>query len=303
MNGLRVLKTSILASLQDRGRFGYGDIGISQSGIMDEFSFNHLNNLLANPFNTNALEIYLGGVEFEVLGNTYGAYTGADANISINASKVPMWQSLALKNGDKIKIDFAKKGSIIYFGVAGGFGGDKILGSHSLSQKEGIGKVLRVGDVLEFTCKNTNEIRKLKKEFLPKFEDEISLRLIPSYQFEDFDKEDIYKFFNTTYKVSPQSNRMGVRLNGEALKNVKKGIISEGISYASVQIPSHGEPIVLLKERQTIGGYPKIGSILPLDAFKLAQSRVGNRVRFEKISLEYAGEKMREFYRDFSFYM
>lgn len=304
MSGLRVLKTSLLASLQDLGRVGYADIGICQSGVMDEFSFNHLNNLLANPYNTNAIEINLGGVEFEVLGETNIAFTGADTKISLNSVQVLMWKSLHVKDKDKIKIDFAKNGTTIYLGVEGGFDEIKVLGSNSVSIKEGIGgKPLKVGDFLPFTCKNLKESRRLKDEFLPSFKDEIILHVIPSYQYDKFDKKELEKFFSSIYKVTPQSNRMGFRLSGYALKNVQKGIISEGISYGAIQIPSHGEPIILLKERQSIGGYPKIGSILPLDCFFLAQSKANVNVRFKEISLEKATKKMRDFYGDFSFYM
>lgn len=301
MSGMRVLKTSLLSSLQDLGRVGYGDIGVSQSGVMDECSFNHLNNLLANPYNTNAIEISLGGVEFEVLGDTHIAITGAEVKITINQIEVPMWKSLHVRKDDRISIGFAKSGTTIYLGVCGGFEIQKILGSNSVCIKEGIGgSALKVGDILPFACKSFNESRKLKDEFLPHFKDEITLHVIPSYQYEQFDKNELEKFFISTYKVTPQSNRMGFRLSGYTLKNVKKGIISEGISYGSIQIPTHGEPIILLKERQTIGGYPKIGTVLPLDCFMLAQSKVGTKVRFSKISLENATKKMREFYADFN---
>lgn len=300
MNGIKVLKTSLLASIQDLGRVGYSDIGLSSSGAMDEISYNYLNLLLGNDYGTNAIEINLGGVEFEISGSTNIAFTGANAKISINSVQIPMWKSLHVKDKDKIKIDFATNGTIIYLGVKDGFDLPKILGSNSASIKEKIGeKTLKVGDFLPFTCKDIKESRKLKDRFLPQFKDEITLHVIPTYQYESFDKTQLEKFFSTTYKTTPQSNRMGFRLSGYALENVSKGIISEGISYGAIQIPSHGEPIILLKERQSIGGYPKIGTLLPLDCFKLAQSKIGTKINFKQISLQKASEEMREFYSDF----
>lgn len=300
MSGLRVAKTSLLCSLQDLGRVGFGDIGITQSGVMDEVSYNYLNLLLNNPFGTNALEINLGQMEFEVLGETNIAFTGASAKISINSKQIPMYKSLHVEQNDKIKIEFATNGTILYLGVEGGFDIPKVLNSNSVSIKEKIGgEAVKVGDILPFTCRASKESRRLKDNYLPSYKEQITLHVIPAYQYEDFDKTQIEKFFSSTYQTTPQSNRMGFRLSGNALKNVQKGIISEAISYGAVQIPAHGEPIVLLNERQSIGGYPKIGTVLPLDCFILAQSKIGTKVKFKKISLENAVKKMREFYKIF----
>ncbi len=296
---MRVLKTSLLSSVQDMGRSGYAHIGLCQSGAMDEFSFHYANLLLGNAFGTNTLEIYLGGIELEILTDTNIVLTGADADVRLNGSLMPLWKSFYVKSGDKLSLGFAKKGNIIYLGVKGGFESKKLFDSFSYSQKEGLGSALKVGDKLEVFASVYKEKRKLKDEFLPKFDDELSLRLSPSYQFDEFSKEDVKTLLSSTYTVSPQSNRMGFRLSGTPLKDVKKGIISEGICFGAVQVPSDGEPIVLLKERQTIGGYPKVGTVLPLDCFSLAQAKVGTRVRFEMLGFQQASSLMREFYKDF----
>ncbi len=114
--------------------------------------------------------------------------------------------------------------------------------------------------------------------------------------FEDSQKE---KFFNSTYKVTGQNDRMGYRLSGAKIASTCKGIVSEPIAYGSVQIPAHGEPIVLLKERQTIGGYPKIGAVIPVDCFRLSQTKQDSDIRFELISLDKAREISIEFYNFF----
>ncbi len=297
---MRVLKSSLLASVQDLGRSGYAHIGLTWAGAMDEYAYNWANLLLDNEYGTNALEIYLGGVEFEILTPTNIVLTGAEVDAYLNGVKIPLWKSVYVRHGDKLSIGFAKKGNIIYLGVKGGFEAQKLYGSFSYSQKEGQGRVLKLGD--ELVCSQSLHVqnRKLKDEFVPKYKEELLLRISPSYQYENFSKENIKRFLISSYEVSAQTNRMGVRLKGEALENVQTKLISEGICFGAVQIPSDGQPIVLLKERQSIGGYPKIGTVLALDCFKLAQAKVGTKIRFELIDFKKAKELMREFYADFS---
>lgn len=304
MSKMRVLKTSLQASIQDLGRIGFGDIGVTQSGAADEFSFNWANNLLGNSYGTNAMEISYGGVSFSFDEQTAIAITGANVKCMLNKNPIPMWQSINIKAGDTLELGFSTDATTIYLGIKDGFIKDKVMGSASVSIKENIGgTAIKIGDELEYKSTIFNEIRHLKKEYIPKFQNEIVLRLIKGYQYESFKDRDIKSFFSTIYEVSNQTNRMGTRLSGEPLQNIQKGIISEGISYGAVQIPPHGEPIVLLKERQSIGGYPKIGSIIPQDCFLLSQAKPKTKVRFQEISLEEASVKMKNVYEDFSYYM
>ena len=112
-------------------------------------------------------------------------------------------------------------------------------------------------------------------------------------------KKEKEKFFSSEFSVSPESNRMGMKLNGEKITPKISGIISEGIAFGSIQIPSSGQPIILLKDRQTIGGYAKIGSVLAIDCFKLSQAKNNTKIRFEEIDIKSAQEKMKNFYLDF----
>lgn len=305
MGKIVVKKAGLQSSFQDLGRHGYADIGISEAGALDEYSFNTLNLLLGNFYATNMIEITLGGFEFQVISkHTMAAFTGANTPILLNNKPIKMWQSHFLKSGDIVKIGFAANGQRFYFGVSGGFEIEKTLGSFSSSIKENLGaNPLKNGDTLSFTCKDFLERRVLKKEYIPNYENNLTLRVIQGYQFDTFSDENKEIFFNSTYEVTPQSNRMGFRLQGEPLKNVQKGIISEGISFGAIQIPSDGQPIVLLKERQTIGGYPKLGSLLPIDCFKLSQCKPKTKVTFKPISLSKATKLMKEFYDGFKFYM
>ncbi len=301
MSGFEVLNPGILSTYQDLGRVGYGSIGVAPSGVMDEEAYNYLNLLLENPYGTNALEILLGGIKLKALESTQIAITGAKADIKINQKKVAGWRALNIKKGDILEIGFAKEGVRIYLGVKGGFKIPKSFGSCSSNIKEGIGEnPIKRGDTLPFTCKDfSTSLKILKSDHIPKYPDKIILRVVLGYQKDMFLDEQKEKFFSSTYTVTSQNDRMGYRLSGEKIKPSKNGIISEAIAFGAVQIPSHGEPIVLLKERQTIGGYPKIGSVIPVDCFKLVQLKQNQKVKFEEISLEEAIKKNRNFYQFF----
>ena len=139
----------------------------------------------------------------------------------------------------------------------------------------------------------------MKSKYLPTYSDKLELRVVLSYQEDKFPKEQKDKFFSSSYEITNEFNRMGCKLKGEAIRCDIDGIVSEGISFGAIQIPSDGQPIILLKDRQTIGGYPKIGSVLGIDCFKLAQAKPKTQVLFKPISLQEAQELTRKFYSSF----
>ena len=157
------------------------------------------------------------------------------------------------------------------------------------SIKEGFGGLngdkLKNGDFLSFKESRPSVCKRVKSELQGKYEDELILRVVLSYQDESFSKTEQEKFFSNSFKVTADFNRMACKLDGEPIKSSLNGIVSEGISFGAIQIPSDGKPIILLKERQTIGGYPKIGSVLGIDCFKLAQAKIGTIIKFEEISI------------------
>lgn len=184
--------------------------------------------------------------------------------------------------------------------VFGGFDIKKEFGSNSVTIKENLGGLdgnkLKKGDILPFNSCTFNYTMKLKEEFIPKYEDNLTLRVIFSYQENYFLDEEKKRFLTLTYLVTNDFNRMAVKLSGEAIKCEINGIISEAIAFGSIQIPKDGQPIVLLKDRQTIGGYPKIGVVLGIDCFKLSQAKANTKIRFQEISYEEAVKKTKEFY-------
>ena len=291
-----VLEGGILSLIEDFGRYGLCDKGITNSGVMDEYAYMALNSLLQNQPNTNCIEITMGGLKLEARGSCVIAVTGADARFCINSVKQNIWRTHNIKKGDILEFGYAKNGVKIYFGVKGGFHREKELDSNSTTLKEGIGQSLKKGNLLSFSHDETQDYSILLKEkFIPSYPKELEIRVVLGYQDSFFKSKEIEKFFSQTYTISPQFNRMGYRLEGEPIKCEIGGIISEGISFGAIQIPKDGKPIILLKERQTIGGYPKIGSVLPIDCFKLSQLKAGDRVKFKVMGIEEAQKKMKIF--------
>lgn len=300
---LEVINTPILATIQDKGRFSYSYIGVTNSGVMDEYAYLHANKMLRNPLDSNIIEISFSNVIFKVNKSTQIAITGAICEIFINEVPKKSWQTYNVKNGDIIKIGKILEGSRVYLSVSGGFDIKKDFGSNSTTIKEKLGGLngdkLNKGDILFFKeCEKTFNVR-LKSEYIPKYEDNLELRVLLSYQEEFFLKDEIEKFFSNTYTVTNDFNRMGCKLRGEPIKCKIDGIISEGISFGAIQIPSDGQPIILLKDRQTIGGYPKIGSVLSIDCFKLSQVKPNTKINFIPISIQEAQKKLKLFYSSF----
>lgn len=182
-----------------------------------------------------------------------------------------------------------------YLAVKGGFNLPRYEKSFSTTLKENRGKQLKVGDTIPFASSHTHIISRVQKRYIPRYSTHLKLRIVLGYQHHYFTHAQKETFFSSTYTLTTQMSRMGYKLQGEPIISSKGGIISEGIAFGAVQIPPNGQPIILLKERQTIGGYPKIGSILSIDCFRLAQMEIGSSIVFEPIDVEKAQVLMREF--------
>lgn len=299
-NGFEVIQPGIQATIQDLGRIGLAGIGVSAAGALDEFSFHHANKLLGNEYGTNMLEIVLGGIKLKAKGSTTFILCGAQVDATINNIPIEVWKTYRINDGDILNLGFASSGIRIYLSVLGGFDVKSEYGSCSVSIKEKLGgKPLHVKQFLPFTCKDFKDNRRLPKKYQPNYDKILTLRVVAGYQWDMFENEQRKKFFNSSYKVTGQNDRMGYRLSGEKITSTCKGIVSEPIAYGSIQIPAHGEPIVLLKERQTIGGYPKIGAVIPVDCFRLAQAKQDSQIKFELIELDEARDISRDFYKFF----
>ncbi len=299
MSYFLVKQAGFLSTIQDLGRFGYGDIGISQSGAMDEEAFLWANKLLQNHPNSNMLEITYGNVELISFTQSIFCITGASAPLYLNKQKINSYQCYKIDKGDRIKIGFVQKGVRLYFAIKDGFLEAKELNSASVSVKEQIKSPLKNGDKL-FCKKSTSTILSyLKKEYIPKYSNHLRARVTLGYEYQEFSKEALSRFFQTNFIIKSH-NRMGYFLSSPTpIQSQNIEIISNPISFGAIQITKSGEPIILLKERQSIGGYPKIGSVLPIDCFRLSQLKEGDSISFEPISLQEATKITRKFYKSF----
>lgn len=300
--GLWVTRPGISATVQDDGRSGYRQYGLAAGGALDLHAFNWANKLLENPPGSACLEIMLGGVQATAEVAMTIALTGADADITVNGRQVGHWQTLALKAGDRLAIGHAASGRILYLALAGGINTPQWFGSQSVVPREQIEGLKPISENTRLCAREASGAlphRQVPASFRPDYRDELTLRLIPGYQVRQFGDSDLLRLTTGQYEVTQQSDRMGFRLNGPALGEVPPGIISEGIATGAVQVPGDGQPIVLLNDGQTIGGYPKPGVIASLDCHRLAQRLPGQKIRFAFIDLADAQNERRLFNRYF----
>lgn len=296
MKQLRVISPGILSLLQDAGRFGKGQLGLTQGGPVDGHSFRWANMLVGNPINSTLIEHSAGGLILQAQSTCTVAVTGATLPLSLNGQAIPCWQAIPLQAGDELALGSFSRGLRAYIAVAGGIAAIPQFGSTATVMREGIGSPrLQAGDMLPLTSQtaapkppaNSAIDSQIHSRSLPG-DEPLILRLIEGYQAPLFSACQRARFYLNPYTVSSQSDRMGYKLSGSAIVCDTTQLLSEGISYGAVQIPPDGQPIVLLNDRQTLGGYPKIGNVLSLDCWVLAQATPGTRVQFSPISAEAA---------------
>lgn len=292
---LRVLKAGMLTSIQDLGRFGYQNQGIGTSGVMDVRSFKIANLLLDNPENEAVLEFTMIGPTLEFTSDTIIAITGGDFEPKINKEPVEMYKAIYATKGDILEFGSAKTGSRGYIAFSSYINVPVVMGSRSTNMKSMIGgfegRKLQNGDLLYF---------RIKRRYLPYFlsrklevdditDDDVEIRVVMGPQDDYFTKDGRETFLNNSYTVTGEFDRMGCRLEGPFIANKgSSDIISEGIAFGSIQVPSHGKPIILLSDRQTTGGYAKIATVASVDIPKLVQRKVDSKVRFKEITVEEA---------------
>jgi biotin-dependent carboxylase-like uncharacterized protein len=292
------------AYVEDLGRYGFQRYGVSVSGVVDETAARVANFLAGNGAGAAVIEITLKGISVEFKNDTLFAITGSPCEYTLNGKPLALWQSHYAKAGDVLAGSFMTSGLRNYLAVAGGIDVPLIMGSRSTNLRGKFGgyqgRELKKGDVLETgKAGEAGPLRALKADRIPRCENEIDLRVIMGPQDDAATEAGINTFLNSPYKVSFDSDRMGIRLAGEKIEHVKAAdIISDGIAFGSVQAPGDGQPIIMLAERQTTGGYCKIATAISADRSKLAQARPKCLIRFHKVSVEESLEALKE-YRSF----
>lgn len=289
---MTVLQPGMLSLLQDAGRHGYHRLGLSNGGPMDGEAYHYCNRLLQNPAGATVIEISAGGLQLATEVDSFICLTGATMPLDINGQARALWEVQPVAAGDIIHIGFARTGCRAYLGVAGGFTVAPSFGSTATVVREHIGglrgEALRSGDRLPCAASAARRRLYLREKDQPRYQNTLTVRVIPGYQQRHFNRTEQRRFFGSTYRVSQRCDRMGYRLEGPAIDCDISGILSEGICFGAIQIPPDGQPIVLLNDRQTIGGYPKIGAALSLDAARLSQLAAGSSVHFAPVTVHTA---------------
>ncbi|MCB5162989.1 biotin-dependent carboxyltransferase family protein [Marinomonas algarum] len=289
----KVIKPGLLALLQDLGRHGHQSIGLTTGGPMDEVAFRWANALLDNTPNAAQIEITFGMLSLEAQADTSIAITGADLGATLNGKSIMPWQTYPMRKGDLLAFHQPIWGLRAYLAVKGGFLCEPILGSVATVLREKIGGLtgkgdkLQKGDVLTYPTGLSHQQRSVPRRAIPNYGLK-EIAVILGYQYQSFSPLERAHFFSSDYGISSNSDRMGYRLEGNAINSATKGIISEGIAYGAIQIPKDGQPIVLLRDRQTIGGYPKIGCVTRISGSILAQQKPGDVIQFTPITVDQA---------------
>lgn len=293
MSRLMIEASTPLCLLQDAGRFGVRHLGVTQGGAADWCSMSWANWLLGNALDAAVVEITLGGFAVVAEEDCLLALAGADLDAQIDGQPLAPWRSFKLNKGQKLQFTQPLLGARAYLGAPGGFIAPKVLGSSATVVREelggldGLGVPLTRGATLSHHGE-PRQLREVPQAHQPDLRSNRPLDLVLGAQIGQFSGQSLFDVFNTTWAVDSRADRMGIRLLGAALQYQGAPMISEGIPLGAVQVPPDGQPIVLLNDRQTIGGYPRLGALTPLALARLAQRLPGDRVRFTPVMQERA---------------
>jgi antagonist of KipI len=297
MRAFEVINPGVYTTVQDLGRPGYMKFGIPASGAADRFSAQVANLLVGNEPQAAVLETTLFRLELLALADLSLAVTGGDLSPAVNKAPLPMWQSVLVRQGDRISFRGRKRGFRAFLAVRGGLGGPRFLGSRSVFVRGLMGNPLKPGEVLEAENAAVRPPYQgpLPAEFLPAFSSSNAVRVILGPQQDRFSPQGVETFLSAEYTVSSASDRMGYRLEGPKVEHLRGAdIISEAIAPGAIQVPGEGLPILMLWDAQVSGGYTKIANVISTDLDRLAQVMPGEKLRFSAVSLEAARRALRE---------
>ncbi len=304
---LEILRAGLLTTVQDRGRIGCQKFGVTMSGAMDEVALRVGNLLVGNPQGSAGLEISFLGPRIRFRVDVVLALTGAEMDVDLDGRPVPWYEAFLVHAGQILDIRHCRRGMRAYLAVGGGIDVPLRLGSRSTSLAAGFGglegRPLRDGDLLlvgpAVGPAPRWEGRTVPRSWRPAFGSPQTVRMVFGPQDDAFTEAGRRTFLETTYEVSPSSDRMGCRLEGPAIEHIGPAdIISDWIPLGGVQVPGNGKPIVLLADRQTTGGYTKIATVIGPDIPKIAQLRPGEGVRFQAVSVAEAQAAARALERE-----
>jgi antagonist of KipI len=308
---LIIERGGFLTSVQDLGRTGFREFGVSLGGALDCFGLRVANLLVGNDEGAAGLEITLGGLQLRFEDERVVASCGGDFDVRIGSRVLPAGHAGSVSAGEKLKFGAPKVGCRSWLSISGGIDVEPVLGSRSTDLRASFGglegRSLRDGDVLPLGPRPGSSPLATGISSWTAPHDWVSparlkpiLRFIRGADWSRFNDVAIQRFTNQEFAVSPDSDRMGVRLEGPELKRTdKRDLISEAVAPGTIQVPPGGKPILLLGDCQTIGGYPKMAHVITADLGVAAQLRAGDHVHFAEVSLTEAHRILLEREREF----
>ncbi len=307
---LNIVRPGLMTTVQDLGRAGYQRLGIAVGGGLDPVALRAANAIVGNAPGVGALEVLYFGPVFEVEADSVRlSFVGASATVEIlpdAAAKfgipVEAMRSVVVKRGEVVRVGSLAGGAVLYVGVEGGFDIEPAMGSVSTNIRGGIGgwqaRALIAGDRLPLRRVRATDRGECRIEGLH-LQSPRRVRVILGPQNDYFDRAEIAKFFEGEYTVSTGSDRVGMRLHGHAVRHARGyDIASDAIAPGSIQVPGNGQPIVLLADRQTTGGYPKIATVISADLPALGRLSIGAKITFEPVTIEVAQALRRDLLAD-----
>lgn len=297
---IEIINPGMLTTVQDFGRVGVMKNGFTQNGAMDRYSMTVANRLCGNCDSAPVLEITVMGITAKFNKDCIFCLSGADFSSKLNDNPIRTNKAYKASNGDVLTMGSAKNGMRSYLAVSGGIVGEYVMGSASTDLKFSLGgyqgRRLKAGDVLQIGI-GSFPLDDIEKWQIAEnsYEDNIQLRVVLGPQDKMFTADDIRLFLSQEYTVTPQADRMGVRLSGKPLQS-KSGmdIISDGIVLGSIQVPNSGEPIILMADHQTTGGYAKIATVISVDLPLVAQARPNSKIHFKAVSIDVAEREVKK---------
>ncbi len=298
---IKIRSAGLFTTVQDTGRYGYQGYGMPVSGAMDSFSVRMANKLAGNPPDYACLEATFTGPEVSFNYPAIIAITGADMDPAINGREIPGYCPVEVDAGDLLSFSGLKRGCRTYIAFSGGIDVPVVMGSRSTYIRGKLGgyegRALRTGDELSLGLSvKKPSTWEIPAGLIPEYLPEQIVRVIKGPDTDCFEREGIQDFFESGYVITGESDRMGYRLSGPHVshKPGRSEIISSGVTLGTIQIPGNGQPIVLLADRQTTGGYPRIAGIISVDITLIAQMIPGEKVYFKLVPIAEAERLLKE---------
>lgn len=289
MASLTVLDPGFFTTVQDNGRFGSRKFGVPVGGSMDSFARRSANWLVGNDSEAPVLEMTIRGGTYKFHDEAFIGLAGGEVDITMNGRKQKQYETLAVSSGEEVQIGRVKTGCRVYMAIAGNWELDKIMGSFSTCVQAGFGglegRKVSKGDCISWAYSHNITKKTIPENLLPYFGHSYQIRIIEGPEWDWLNKDEQEAFLNLDFKVQPESNRMGIRLKSSASLALKKeNMVSSPVLPGMIQLPPGGDPIILMNDAQSVGGYPRVAKVVDADLWRLGQVWPPAKIRFKLIT-------------------